>query len=80
MISATLYTTLGCHLCDEAKLLLVDLVENGLELSLTEIDIADSDDLIEQYGIRIPVIRTAGREDDLGWPFNSQQLQTYLTT
>ena len=80
MISATLYTTLGCHLCDEAKLLLVDLMENGLELSLTEIDIADSDDLIEQYGIRIPVIRTAGSEDDLGWPFNSQQLQTYLTT
>lgn len=68
MTAAILYGTLGCHLCEEAALLLRPLVEDG-RLSVSEVDIADDEQLLERYGVRIPVLRLqSGRE--LGWPFD----------
>ena len=42
------------------------------------IDIADSDTLVDQYGIRIPVILY--REQELGWPFTIDDLKTFIAT
>lgn len=41
------------------------------------VEIADDPQLLERYGVRIPVIRdAAGRE--LGWPFDVHRLQEFL--
>ena len=69
----TLYTTSGCHLCEHAETIL----EAGGHL-FEAVDIADDLDLIERYGVRIPVVRDgAGRE--LGWPFDGAQLEDFLS-
>ena len=58
-MTVLLYTTLGCHLCDQAREL-VAMVRPDLEITL--VDIAEDDTLIEQYGERIPVLMREGQE------------------
>ncbi len=77
MKTLVLYSTLGCHLCDVAKSLVwSEIRQQGF--TLEEVDIADSDDLMEKYALRIPVLLIQGEENDLGWPFDSGQLRDYL--
>ncbi|MEW6037310.1 MAG: glutaredoxin family protein [Pseudomonadota bacterium] len=67
-----LYGTAGCHLCEEADSVLV-----GLGVAATAVDIAGDEDLLQRYGIRIPVLRDgAGRE--LGWPFDAEAVRRFL--
>lgn len=73
-MTVVLYTTLGCHLCDQAREL-VAMVNPGLEL--TPVDVAEDDVLIEQYGERIPVLMCEGRE--LAWPFGLLDVQQFLS-
>jgi len=70
-----LYTTEGCHLCDQAAQLLQQ-AEAALELEL--VDIASSEALVECYGIRIPVIKKTATEAELGWPFDAAMLHQFL--
>lgn len=72
MLLLTLYTTSGCHLCEHAEAIL----EQGGH-RFQAVDIADDLSLMEQYGVRIPVVKDAsGRE--LGWPFDGTQLDAFL--
>lgn len=71
-----LYTTLGCHLCEQALAQLQALQAAGHSLQITEVEIADSEDLMEKYGIRIPVI--AHGTDEIGWPFSKNELSHFL--
>ena len=64
--------TEDCHLCEQASEMMNDL---GLEFKA--IDIASSAELIEAYGLRIPVIRVSGQE--LGWPFDPSDIQAFLS-
>lgn len=76
-VKITLYTTLGCHLCELALHLLQQAQQaQGLELQIVEVEIADDDELMERYGIRIPVLRVANAE--LGWPFDDEDLGHFL--
>lgn len=72
------YTTLGCHLCEQAAQLLAVEQHRKPELFVISVDIADDDDLMEQYGVRIPVVKKALASSDLGWPFSSEDLVRYL--
>jgi glutaredoxin len=72
-----LYSTSACHLCERAKEILWPLMED-YPLRLQEIDIADTDELLERYGVRIPVLKFADSERELGWPFDSAQLRDFL--
>ena len=77
MPSLILYTTAGCHLCDTAKTVLWPLLtEFGLRLQ--EVDIAESDALIERYGIRIPVVAFEGATAELSWPFVTEQARDFI--
>lgn len=77
MTVLTLYSTLGCHLCENAKQVLWPVLsEAGLQLQ--EVDIADDDYLQEQYAIRIPVIRLQNATEDVGWPFDGDDVRRYL--
>ncbi len=63
-----LYGTQGCHLCDEAELLLQKMAA-ARRIEWQYVDIALDDALFNRYGERIPVLVAAdGRE--LGWPFS----------
>jgi hypothetical protein len=77
MIELQFYTTLGCHLCEEAELLLGIMVKNGI-ININSIDIIDDDDLMELYRIRIPVIKKLDTGEELGWPFDTQSLSQFL--
>ncbi|MBU2863182.1 glutaredoxin family protein [Reinekea forsetii] len=72
-----LYHTAGCHLCELAeqelsKLPLKDTV------ALVLVDIADSEPLMKQYDVRIPVIKLESVDSDLGWPFSCEDVVHYL--
>lgn len=68
--------TSGCHLCDVAEKL-VRRIAPPLGAKVTLLDIAESDALVEQYGMRIPVLRHASGAT-LGWPFDEQTLIHWL--
>lgn len=74
VIDYILYHTLGCHLCDEAELLLSELQWQGYE----KVDIADDDELVERYGIRIPVLFHTKTEQALGWPFDAAMATAFI--
>lgn len=72
-----LYTTLGCHLCEQAKdVIWPQLTQCGYRLR--EVDIADDVALVERYGVRIPVVYRADLDADLGWPFDGPALAQFL--
>lgn len=79
-MKVNLYTTLGCHLCEQAHALLVALQQEGMAIEIDSIEIADSDELMEQYGIRIPVVTLASDEEarEIGWPFTLEELRAFL--
>ncbi|WP_148254358.1 glutaredoxin family protein [Aidingimonas lacisalsi] len=63
MIRLTLYTTLGCHLCEQLEAQVVRLGSD--EVGLARVEIADDETLLARYGERIPVlVDAAGYEFD----------------
>ncbi len=68
-----LYGTNCCHLCDEAKAL---LRAAGIEVDY--VDIAEDNELIERYGIRIPVLKRVDTGAELGWPFDAPAISRFL--
>lgn len=57
----TLYSSPGCHLCEQARALLLR-VRADHEFELVEHDITRDDDLHRAYLERIPVIAVDGEE------------------
>ena len=86
-----LYTTLGCHLCDDAMEVIdelhIQMVQNFSEAAGTEvfyiiekIDVADDDKLIEEYGTRIPVLLSSDKTKEIGWPFDVQSVYEFISS
>ncbi|HEX5512887.1 MAG TPA: glutaredoxin family protein [Gammaproteobacteria bacterium] len=76
-IHLILYGTDGCHLCDQASELLARPLAEG-RITVTNTDILDDPALEERYGIRIPVVQDAASRQELGWPFDLDQLEEFL--
>ena len=72
-MSVVLYTTVGCHLCEQACELVAMV---SPDLTLTLVDVAEDDELLARYGERIPVLMKEGR--GLGWPFGLLDVQQFL--
>ncbi|MEZ8142497.1 NrdH-redoxin [Enterovibrio norvegicus FF-33] len=74
-----LYSTEGCHLCEEA-MALYQAADNTAALNV--IDIAFDDTLYSRYGVTIPVISLQTKDgsviEELSWPFDSFALTTWL--
>ena len=69
--------TVGCHLCEVAEGVLMPLVyEDGLLVEL--VDIADSEEMVEAYSLRIPVLRRVDTGAELDWPFDIDQVVHFL--
>lgn len=72
-----LYSTSGCHLCELALQIALPLLALRGE-ELIEVEIADDEALLQRYGTTIPVIKRLADDAELGWPFDSEQLQDWL--
>jgi len=67
-----LITGENCHLCEQAKALIMPLLE-AHNLCLIEQSVADDKQLFALYGLRIPVVIFADGSEK-GWPFTAAQI------
>lgn len=72
-----LYHTLGCHLCEEAEAIVTPLAE-ALACTVSRCDIADSEALVDAYGIRIPVLKAIASGAELSWPFSPETARAFM--
>ena len=75
-MKATLFTTSGCHLCEMAVIELKKLQKIGRIEFIKEIEISNSDKLMEKYGVSIPVVKVF--EHELCWPFDLGDLEIWI--
>jgi glutaredoxin len=61
----TLYTRQQCHLCEQAMQVIMEL-KNEYSFTIEEIDIDQSDELTEKYGLMIPVLLINGKQAAYG--------------
>jgi hypothetical protein len=62
-----------CHLCEQA----LELIRSCASTHpVTMVDIALNDELMERYGVRIPVVVMGNNE--LNWPFDGDQLSAFI--
>jgi hypothetical protein len=73
--SYSLFGTSGCHLCEEAEMLIRQALSPGRWRNL---DISEDDRLSVTYGTRIPVLRHEGSGSELDWPFGREDLVGFL--
>jgi hypothetical protein len=73
-LRVTLYERDGCHLCDEARVLLDEMLGND---GYARVDIEADDALVLRYGFRIPVIGLDG-VDRLEAPITVPDLRALL--
>ncbi len=48
-------------------------------LNWQTLEITDNDDLMSQYGTRIPVIQNIDNKAELAWPFNQEAILNFIT-
>ena len=70
-MSLTLYTSPGCHLCEQVEEML-----DYLGLAFNAVDISRDVDLIRIYGVRIPVLQRSDKAE-LGWPFDTLDIERF---
>jgi hypothetical protein len=61
VVVLTLYGKPGCHLCDEARAAVRDVLA-GRDVDLREVDVTLDPVLERRYGERIPVVALDGEE------------------
>lgn len=65
-------------MCELAHELLIPFAKSKFIL-LELKDIAESDELIERYGVRIPVLKFKHNEAELSWPFTNDDVKVFLS-
>ncbi len=76
-IKLTLYSTEGCHLCEQAREL-VNGLPNPEAFALEVVDIAFDEYLYQQYRDSIPVLHKGEKHPDLFWPFTASEVAEFL--
>ena len=72
----TFYTRPGCHLCDDARVV-VEQVCADLGESYTEVSIDDDPELQQRFGDEVPVTFVDGRQHDF-WRVDEARLRAAL--
>jgi hypothetical protein len=72
----TLYERDGCHLCEEVRVMLDELI--GFD-GYTRVDIDADDELVVRYGFRVPVIALDG-VDRLEAPITGPELRALVAS
>ena len=76
-LSLTLYSTLGCHLCELAEDVACQSADS-LHIQLNTVDIADHETLLKEFGTRIPVIKNILTGEEIAWPFDLNTFDRWL--
>jgi len=78
VITLIFYTTVGCHLCEHAAVLLEEFAAQPdfPQFGLEEVDISTEEHLVELYGIRIPVVKNSANQKEISWPFGLKDIAT----
>lgn len=71
-----LYTTLACHLCEQAEELLVQTLDISV-FECEQVDIITRDELLQRYGTLIPVLACGKSGQELSWPFDSVDIDCF---
>jgi glutaredoxin len=61
MPTVRLYSRPGCHLCDDARTVIL-AVRGRVPFAFEEVDVSTDDALELEYGVRIPVVAVDGQE------------------
>jgi glutaredoxin len=61
MTRVTVYTRVGCHLCEEAERVVREAQADG-EFRLELVDVDRDPELARRYGVRVPVVAVDGEE------------------
>jgi glutaredoxin len=73
----TLYSRPGCHLCDDARVV-IEAVCADLGEAYEEVDITTDDELEDRYRDEIPVTLVDGRQHDF-WRVDAARLRAALS-
>ncbi|HEX6148813.1 glutaredoxin family protein [Nocardioides sp.] len=73
----TLYSRPGCHLCDDARVV-IERVCAELGERYEEVDIDADEELQRRYGEEVPVTFVDGRQHDF-WRVDESRLRAALT-
>lgn len=68
-----LYSSDGCHLCEQAYALCLPLLAD-----IKVVDIVDDENLVEEYGVHIPVLKRIDNSQQLFWPFSVEQIKAFI--
>ena len=77
-IKLHLLSTLHCHLCEDA-ILLLELINSDQEIEWDVIEITDDETLLITYGNFIPVIKRNDTNAVLKWPFSRRDIEQFIT-
>jgi len=75
-----LYATSACRLCEQAEAVLAS-VQWPIAITVEVVDVSESDELLQRYGQRIPVLavpQADGSLQELQWPFDVYAVQELL--
>ena len=76
MVTVTLYSRQGCHLCENAESILAGLCDE-LDFSLEILYIDQKPDLEKLYGTQVPVIHINGEHHDF-YKVDEERFRTSL--
>jgi hypothetical protein len=74
MVRLMLFGTSGCHLCEQAELIVNACVQDDIEY----VDIAEQEQWLEQYAVRIPVLYDSKSGLELSWPFDLAEVEGFI--
>jgi hypothetical protein len=75
--TVTLVTKPDCHLCDDARAIVLSVLEHVTDATLTERSILDDPELYERYVEEIPVVLINDRVHNI-WRVNADRLRAAL--
>ena len=70
-----LFTTSSCHLCEEAKSILLSVEKTQ---HFKQVEIANDVTLTDLYGHRIPVLQRTDNLTELNWPFTVNDIICFI--
>jgi glutaredoxin len=75
----TLLSRPGCHLCDDARTLVQDLLSTHPDVAFEELSIADDAELADRYAEEIPVVLIDDRVHTI-WRVDRARFERALST
>ena len=79
-IAYHLYSSEGCHLCEQALALFKQVANINLlqVIDIVDDQLSETKNLVELYGIYIPVLERLSDNEKLFWPFEAEQIKGFI--